>query len=297
MKTTTVKLLEERARLFRALEEANEKKDAQLFESVKREMDSVNAEIYLNRLETLNSPDYDEFGDLEPVREINFGKRSQTSPDLAKAIFKAAKNGFTEGRGITSTTGSGGLQDPLIREDYFAAAGQNHDFFKKSGINVVNVPNYSSWPVFSDPAPTWQAAELDQINDSSMTITGKKVEMRTIAIMVKLSKQLVKDGGDLIERMVNDALLKAFFDEVAEKVLRGNGTTQPLGIDSTDDVEEYDLSGDLITNWSPHLRALKKVHQNGAVPDNCSWIAGSNGMLQIESLDDSTTQYLSLIHI
>ena len=168
-----------------------------------------------------------------------------------------------------------------------------HDFFAKTGINVVNVPNYSQWPIFGDPAPTWQAAEGDQISESSMTITSKKVEMKTVAILVKLSKQLVRDAGDLVERMINDALLKAFFDEVAEKVLRGNGTTQPLGIDDTDDVEEYDVSGALITTWMPHLRILNQVHQNGAVVDNCAWVAGSNGMLQIESLDDSTGQYLA----
>lgn len=292
MKTTTVKLLEERARLFRGMEDANEKKDAQLFESLKREMDSVNAEIYMNRLETLNNPDYDEFGDLEPVRERGFGQRSQTSPDLAKAIIKAAKSGFTEGRGITSTTGSGALQDPIVREDYFAAAMAKHDFFAKTNIPVVNVPNYSQWPIFGDPAPVWQNGEGTEISESSMTITSKKIEMKTCAILVKLSKQLSRDAGDLVERMINDALLKAFADELGRVVLRGNGTTEPLGIDGTDDVEEYSVSGDLITNWTPHLRILKQVHENGAVPDNCSWIAGSNGMLQIESLDDSTTQYL-----
>ena len=291
MKSTNVKLLEERARLFRALEDANSKKDAQLFENIKREMDGINNELYLNRLESLNNPDFDEFGDEPQERGLNL--RSNSSPDLARAIIKAAKNGFTEGRGITSTSGSGALQDPIVRTDYFAAAMAKHDFFAKTGIPVVNVPNYSSWPIFGDPAATWQTAEGDQISESSMTITSKKVEMKTVAILVKLSKQLVRDAGDLVERMINDALLKAFFDEVAEKVLRGNGTTQPLGIDDTDDVEEYDVSGALITTWMPHLRILNQVHQNGAVVDNCAWVAGSNGMLQIESLDDSTGQYLA----
>ena len=290
MKTLTeFELHEKRAGLFRGMEDANQKKDGVLFDSLKKEMDAVNSELYMRRLETLNQPEFD---DGEPVREINFGKRSQTSPDLARAILKAAKSGFTEGRGITSTTGSGALQDPIVREDYFAAAMAKHDFFAKTGIPVKNVPNYSQWPIFGDPAPTWQAAEGDQVSESSMTITSKKIEMKTCAILVKLSKQLVRDGGDLVERMINDALLKAFADELGRVVLRGNGTTEPLGIDGTDDVEEYSVSGDLITNWTPHLRILKQVHENGAVPDNCSWIAGSNGMLQIESLDDSTGQYL-----
>ena len=76
-------------------------------------------------------------------------------------------------------------------------------------------------------------------------------------------------------------------------VLRGNGSTEPSGIDITSDVEEYDVSGALITTWSPHLRILNQVHQNGAVVDNCAWVAGSNGMLQVETLDDSTGQYLA----
>ena len=157
MKSTNVKLLEERARLFKALEDANSKKDAQLFENIKREMDGINNELYLNRLESLNNPDFDEFGDEPQERGLNL--RSNSSPDLARAIIKAAKNGFTEGRGITSTSGSGALQDPIVRTDYFAAAMAKHDFFAKTGIPVVNVPNYSSWPIFSDPAATWQANE------------------------------------------------------------------------------------------------------------------------------------------
>ena len=289
---TNVELLEERARLFRALEDANSKKDAQLFESIKREMDATNNEIYLRRLETLNSPDFDEFGDGVP-QERGLNLRSNSSPELAKSIIKMAKNGFSEGRGITSTSGSGALQDPIVKPQYFAEAMAKHDFFKKTGIQVANVPNYSSWPIFGEPAPVWQSSEGSEISESSMTITSKKIEMRTCAILVKLSKQLSRDGGDLVEQMINDALLQAFANELGRVVLRGNGTTEPSGIDITSDVESYDVSGALITTWSPHLRILNQVHQNGAIVDDCSWIAGSNGMMQIESLDDSTGQYLS----
>ena len=271
MKTTNVKLLEERARLFRGMEDANEKKDAQLFESLKREMDSVNAEIYMNRLETLNSPDYDEFGDGEP-HERGLNLRSNSSPELARAIIKAAKNGFTEGRGITSTTGSGALQDPIVKSTYFAEAMAKHDFFAKTGIQVANVANYSQWPIFGEPAPVWQNGEGTEISESSMTISSKKIEMKTVAILVKLSKQLAKDGGDLVEKMINDALLQAFANELGRVVLRGNGSTEPTGIDITSDVESYDVSGALITTWSPHLRILNQVHQNGAIVDNLSLI-------------------------
>ena len=291
MKSTNVKLLEERARLFKALEDANSKKDAQLFENIKREMDGINNELYLNRLESLNNPDFDEFGDEPQERGLNL--RSNSSPELAKSIIKMAKNGFSEGRGITSTSGSGALQDPIVRTDYFAAAMARHDFFAKTGIQVVNVPNYSSWPIFGDPAPVWQSSEGTEISESSMTITSKKIEMRTCAILVKLSKQLSRDSGDLVEKMINDALLQAFANELGRVVLRGNGSTEPSGIDITSDVESYDVSGALITTWSPHLRILNQVHQNGAIVDNCSWIAGSNGMLQVETLDDSTGQYLA----
>lgn len=288
---TNVELFEERASLFRALEDANSKKDGVLFDSLKKEMDSVQADIYMRRLEDLNTVNDDFEQGIEPIKS-NFGKRSQASPDLAKAIIKAAQNGFAEGRGITSTTGSGALQDPIVRTEYFAAQMAKHDIFEKTGIPVVNVPNNSQWPIFGDPSPTWQAAEGDQISESSMTITSKKIEMKTCAILVKISKQLMRDAGDLVTKMINDAMLKAFADELGRVVLRGNGTTEPLGIDGTTDVESYDVSGALITTWQPHLRILNQVHKNGAVPDNCSWIAGSNGLLQIESLDDSTGQYL-----
>ena len=293
MKTLTdFELLEKRAGLFHGMEDAHEKKDHTLFESLKREMEGINSELYLRRLHNLAQ--VDELNDLEPgvPQERGLNLRSNSSPELAKSIIKMAKNGFSEGRGITSTSGSGALQDPIVRTDYFAAAMAKHDFFAKTGIPVVNVPNYSSWPIFSDPAATWQAAEGDLISESSMTISSKKIEMKTVAILVKLSKQLVLHGGDLVERMVNDALLKAFADELGRVVLRGSGTTEPSGIDITSDVEEYDVSGALITTWMPHLRILNQVHQNGAVVDNCSWVAGSNGMLQVESLDDSTGAYL-----
>ena len=294
MKTLTdFELLEKRAGLFHGMEDAHEKKDHTLFESLKREMEGINSELYLRRLHNLAQ--VDELNDLEPgvPQERGLNLRSNSSPELARAIIKAAKNGFTEGRGITSTTGSGALQDPIVKSTYFAESMQRHDFFKKTGIQVVNVPNYSQWPIFGEPAPVWQSSENTEISESSMTITSKKIEMRTCAILVKLSKQISRDAGDLVEKMINDALLQAFANELGRVVLRGNGTTEPTGIDITSDVESYDVSGALITTWSPHLRILNQVHQNGAIVDDCSWIAGSNGMMQIESLDDSTGQYLA----
>ena len=294
MKTNVKLLAEERARLFVAMRDAQQAGNGELFDSLKKELDPILAELYIQRLETLDNSSYDEFGDGEPVQERSRNRRSKPDPALGRELLKAINNGFQSNqRGITSTTGSGVVQDPLIKTSFFAEQMSNQPFFQQTGIQVVPKDNYSLDPKFSDPAVVWQNGEGTEISESPMTISGDPGNLRTGAILVKYSKQLARDGGDLVTEIVNAALLKAFANELGRVALRGSGTTEPLGLDGVDGIEEYDVSGALITTWGSHLRALNIVHQNNAMIENCSWVGGSNVMLQVEGLDDSTGQYLA----
>lgn len=283
-----IEALEQRASLYREMEQAHEQGNHELFHEIKKRYLQADATVTLFDARQRNEVEPGLNEDQTTTRT----KRGFGDPKLGRAIITAAQQGFENLRGITSSTGSGAIQDPLIRTDYFAAEMNKHDFFRTTGIQIVNPNNYSSWPVVSDPAATWQSAEGDQINESSMTITGRKIEYKTCAIMVKASKQFMRDGGDLAANIINAALLKSFANELGRVVLSGNGTAEPEGLDTLSGVEEHSVSGGQITTWAPFLNGLAKVHANNAIVENCSWIAGTNGMLQIESLDDSTGQYL-----
>lgn len=288
-------MIEQRREYYIKAVEAKNAGKLELCDDFLKRAQSADTELRLAELEERNEPEYD---DNDPLR--NFAKRGKGLIDrraaersMGEAIIKAVKSGFENQRALTSSNSTGALQDPIIRTDFLSAAAANHDIFAKTRMPIVPIDNYSQWATFTDGTPTWQVNEGDAISDAGMTIGSVQARMRTIGIRVMISKQLVRDSSPLITEMIGASLLHTFIDELGRVALSGNGSSEPLGLDGVSGVQEYDVSGAQITTWSAHLNALEKVHSANAEVENCAWVTGSNGMLQIESFDDSTGQYLS----
>ncbi|MDZ7733977.1 MAG: phage major capsid protein [Acidimicrobiia bacterium] len=103
-----------------------------------------------------------------------------------------------------------------------------------------------------DAVPTWRA-EADPIGTDSIVFARKVLEPKTLAVLVKSSRELVEDAP-MLGSVISQSFARAFALAIDDAVLLGSGTNdEPEGITVNGDVGSTDLAasaptwGDLVT--------------------------------------------------
>ena len=217
------------------------------------------------------------------------GGRSASGNFLGKVI-KATQNSSEEFRGLTSSSGSTLLPQDRIQQTIMDLESQN-DLGTACARFMLIEQNHQYPRVTGKGTAYYQAAELDQITDSSPTITSVKADLKDVAIRFIISNQLLLDASENIEVVLQNAMIEKMNQTVLESVFSGSGASgQPTGLDNLSNILTVDAGGTKLTDYKYHIQAVKKLLDANMRMENLSVFGSPDSLSQLENLSDTTGQ-------
>ncbi|MEW8522165.1 MAG: phage major capsid protein [Candidatus Thiodiazotropha endolucinida] len=143
----------------------------------------------------------------------------------------------------------------------------------------------------SDPTPVWRG-ENEQVSESEPTFGAIAFDTRSLAVLVKVSRELLEDSLNIEEALMG-ALSSSLALELDRVGMFGNGTDEPLGITQASGIGSISMgtNGATITDWSRVLDLLLEIEQDNAGPTTAI-IQAPRTWRSIEGFVDSTGQPL-----
>lgn len=179
---------------------------------------------------------------------------------------EAEKRALSEG-----TDSAGGFTVPEILSSQLIDLMRKKTRALQAGARLVPLDSekHRFARIASDPVPAWRA-ENAVIAESEPTFDSVLFEPKTLAVVVKASRELLEDSVNL-----NQALPMVFASAMARELDRvaliGTGVApQPRGIANTTGVNSFSMgtNGLAITDYDPFVSAIQLVlEDNGEIPD------------------------------
>ncbi|MCU7932794.1 MAG: phage major capsid protein [Candidatus Thiodiazotropha sp. (ex Codakia rugifera)] len=143
----------------------------------------------------------------------------------------------------------------------------------------------------SDPTPVWRG-ENEQVSESEPTFGAIAFDTRSLAVLVKVSRELLEDSLNIEEALMG-ALSSSLALELDRVGMFGNGADEPLGITQANGIGSVSMgtNGAAITDWSSVLDLLLEIEQDNAGPTTAI-IQAPRTWRTIEGFVDSTGQPL-----
>lgn len=142
------------------------------------------------------------------------------------------------------------------------------------------------------PTATWRN-ELGNIEESKPTLRSVQSIPRSLACIVRVSRELLADGSD-VDRALRQVIAQAFAKELDRVGLLGSGTApEPRGLRNTAGINTVSLgaNGAALASYRPLLNAYGSII-DVAAPAPTSAIMATRTLLDFEGLTDTTGQPL-----
>ena len=144
----------------------------------------------------------------------------------------------------------------------------------------------------ADPVATWRA-ESTPIALSDLTFDSVTLNARTLAVIVKFSRELFEDAPNL-DTVVRNSMTKSLGLELDRVALYGTGDgIQPRGLKTTPGVGIFSMgvNGGAFTNYDPFIQAILQVASNNETPNAA--IMTPRAAASLATLKDTQGRYLS----
>lgn len=142
------------------------------------------------------------------------------------------------------------------------------------------------------PVAAWRN-ELGSIAESDPTFRGVVATPRSLACIVRISRELLADGVD-IDRAIRTAIGQAFAKELDRVGLRGSGTApEPRGLLNTTGVNAVSMgtNGTTLASYAPILSGIQSIlDADGPMPTAA--IMAPRSLVDFGGLVDTTDQPL-----
>jgi HK97 family phage major capsid protein len=220
------------------------------------------------------------------------GRKSTILGDMAHGLM-TGKRDHIQNRSIDLTSGAATVQDPVVLDEIIHTLTPLNRL-ADLGARIQNIGNYSQWPVVTaPPAVTWFAEGDTLTADSALTISSKKVELKTAVALVKVSKLLLHDSSDRARDLVNTEIINALNAEMIRVALSGaSGSNEPTGLDTVSGVQTVDAGQAVLTNYSQHISAVGKLLAVNVPRERIGYVQGITSWEQEAAFADTTGQPL-----
>lgn len=183
----------------------------------------------------------------------------------------ASKDSHYKFDGTDLSTAAGALARPFL-------AGEFTDLLRPELITTkLGVKELTGLKGTSVPIPRKTAgatveyvAESTSATASIVTIDDFSLTPKTAAVKVRVSRQAIMHSALQLETIVKDDIIEAVSQEMNRALLSGNGSTEPLGILNTPDVDEFLSPSNNFPNDARRLERM--VRENNALADNCKYV-------------------------
>lgn len=158
-------------------------------------------------------------------------------------------------------SGSGG---GFVTPGLFAARvidlARNEARIVQAGASVIPVTtgNTTFGTIEEDPTAHWRGENQD-IEESSATFGERNFKAKTLAILVRMSLELVEDGQN-IDALLERAIAAQIALQIDRAALFGTGIGEPLGIFNHEAATFIDLDA-VLSDYAPLSRAVQAVSQ------------------------------------
>lgn len=155
------------------------------------------------------------------------------------------------------------------------------------GSDVVNIAR-----VASDPVAAWRL-ENAAVAESDPTFERVQFTARALAVLVKVSRELIEDSTN-IEEALSNAFAQSMAIELDRVALLGSGTApEPRGVYNTTGISTVSMgvNGAALTSYDPMLDAIQAL-QDANAGDPSAAIMAPRTVKGFNKLKDTTNQPL-----
>ncbi|MGF7177012.1 phage major capsid protein [Azospirillum doebereinerae] len=220
--------------------------------------------------------------------ELNLGRyfRGMVTGDWAGAELE--RRAMSEG-----VLADGGYTVPTILSADVIDAARNQARVLQAGALTIPMTSQTMRiaRVLTDPAPGWKA-ENAAMAEGAMTFEPVDMKARTLAVLVKLSRELFMDSAN-VESVVRNALAAGLALELDRVALFGTGVgEEPKGLVNTTGIQTVTASanGDVLASYDPFSIAVEKVAEANGQANAVIFSPRTAGTL--DRMKDSTGQPL-----
>ena len=180
-----------------------------------------------------------------------------------------------ENRDLNTAGATAILQNPKIMQEIFYSLEANNPL-ATLGAQILNVDNYTSWPVVTTPPTIAWVDESDTITpDAALVIGSKKITFYNAAAIVKIHRFTLEDSAVDSAQLVQSEIIRAIRREMMRVVFHGdNSSKQPDGLDNISGVQ--DVSGATFTGYGPIIEAFAACMGEDAPLENIGMVGGVN---------------------
>lgn len=208
----------------------------------------------------------DERTGLEPdeQREFNLGRL------VRGAVTGNWTDSELENRALTSGGGSGQILVPTITSAGVIDLLRNSARLFEAGAQAVGMESETKKlpRITADPSPAWRA-QSSPVAVSDPSFDGVTLKSRTLAVLTKISMELLEDVSPESSAAIEASLVAALALEIDRAGLYGSGTgEEPTGIKNTAGVNVAPIAtnGAVPTNYAELVQAYFAVRKRNAQP-------------------------------
>ncbi|KRG66980.1 hypothetical protein ABB27_11930 [Stenotrophomonas terrae] len=231
-------------------------------------------------------------------RDDNDSQRSNntTLTDFMRGVAGMSSTDTVMASLAIGTDSAGGYAVPDVVMPGILSALVPASSLLQAGAGIVpmdyGAKSVSTAAIDTMPTASWRN-ELGTIGESQPTLRSVQAVPRSLACIVRVSRELLADGSD-VDRALRLVIAQAFAKELDRVGLLGSGTApEPRGLRNTTGINVVDMgaNGAALDSYRPLLWAYgKTIDQNAPVPTTA--IMAGRTLLDFEGLADTTGQPL-----
>jgi HK97 family phage major capsid protein len=210
----------------------------------------------------------------------------RTGQNVMGEMAFALASGKREARdGITFGNGSAAVSTDNVRNEIVEQLTANNRL-TDMGARIMSMENYQVFPKV-DTNPTVQHwEEGDQIAvDNAMVISGRPLQFKTVAVLVKVSKTWLLDSADRGQKLIGGAIMGAMNQAIINSALHGStANKEPNGLDNITGILSIDGGGAAVTDYNLHLDATASLMAKNVQHDQIGYIQGTKSWRQTAGL-------------
>jgi HK97 family phage major capsid protein len=222
------------------------------------------------------------------ARMGNHGDIGVTTGAFLRALILGARNDAEKRALSEGTPGAGGYTVPDVLSARLIDKLRAASVTIRAGALTVPLTSDTNYVarVLTDPEPAWRS-EAGPVGDSGPTFDRITFTPRSLAVLVKVSRELLEDSLN-IETALPNIIAEAMAREVDRVALFGSGTPpEPKGVVNFSDIQTIALNA-AITNYSPLVKARTKI-RNANAPGASAFIMHTEDEGAFADLRESTT--------
>lgn len=200
---------------------------------------------------------YPDFGGPKPRASLGDAVKAMISPSSVAPDIRAAvhESSSVAGGYLVPDSLSAQIIDNLRAESVCFRAGARVVPMPTADVNLAKLTG--------DPQGTWRV-ENQTLSEDSPTFGRLRLSARSLAVIVKLSREIVEDAN--VDEVLRNSLAKSFALSLDNALLYGAGVSDPLGIVNWSGIGSVSLGTDgaQISGYDSFLDAVYEAHVDNA---------------------------------